>query len=190
MWNPLKYVVEAVEISSVFEVRDEFILSHTVLIFKMQLHLTMTKYHSFLRQLPWVRNRLIWFLKKPKAKETEFWKTQRTRRITASNVYKICHFRDSTIKDNALKGRFNNCPSGVMCKETTAIKHDIKKIQRKHKGFCVENSGLVTNVLWPHLGASPDGIRYCDCCERGVVEVKSLFAKRNHGQYTLKKETR
>ena len=52
MWNPLKYVVEAVEISSVFEVRDEFILSHTVLIFKMQLHLIMTQYHSFLRQLP------------------------------------------------------------------------------------------------------------------------------------------
>lgn len=75
-------------------------------------------------------------------------------------------------------------------KETTAIKHYIKKIQRKHKGFCVENSGLVINVLWPHLGASPDGIRYCDCCERGVVEVKSLFAKRNHGQYTLKNEKR
>lgn len=53
----------------------------------------------------------------------------------------------------------------------------------------MENSGLVINVLWPHLGASPDGIRYCDCCERRVVEAKSLFAKRNHGQYTLK-ETR
>ena len=71
-----------------------------------------------------------------------------------------------------------------------AIKHYIKKIQRKHKGFCVEYSGLVVNVLWPHLGTSPDGIRYCDCCDRRVVEVKSLFAKRNHGQKTLKRETR
>ena len=72
------------------------------------------KISQFFEAITWVRNKLIWFLKKPKAKETEFWKTQRTRRITASNVYKICHFRDSTIKDNTLKGRFNNCPSGVM----------------------------------------------------------------------------
>lgn len=40
-------------------------------------------------------------------------------------------------------------------KETTAIKHYIKKIQRKHKGFCVENSGLVINVYGHTLVPAP-----------------------------------
>ena len=68
----------------------------------------------------------------------------------------------------------------------------------------MENRDLVINVIWPHLGASPVGIGFCDsdCCERRAVEIKSLFAKRNlhshiaaaeyiskvNGQYTLKGE--
>ena len=64
-------------------------------------------------------------------------------------------------------------------KEQAAIDLYIKKCQKKHQGLCVCKSGLVINTSWPHLGASPDGIRYCECYGKRVVEIKSLFSKRN-----------
>ena len=89
-------------------------------------------------------------------------------------------------------------------KEQAAIDLYIRKCQKKHQGLCVSKSGLVINTSWPHLGASPDGIRYCECCGKRVVEIKSLFSKRNlpphiaasdyiikvNGKYQLKTETR
>ena len=89
-------------------------------------------------------------------------------------------------------------------KERAAIELYSKKCQKKHKGLCVNKSGLVVNTSWPHLGASPDGIRCCECCGKRVVEIKSLFSKINlpphiaaseyiikvNGKYKLKTETR
>ena len=67
-----------------------------------------------------------------------------------------------------------------------------------------EKSGLIVNTLWPFLGASPDGIRICACCQKKLIEVKSMYAKRNlpphvaaeenlmlvDGKYEIKKETK
>ena len=39
----------------------------------------------------------------------------------------------------------------------------------KHKRQCVNKSGLVVNTSWPHLGASPDGVRNCECCGKRIV---------------------
>ena len=121
--------------------------------------------------------------------ETQLWSKQRVGRITASNIYKICHLRKATNKDNTLKELLNCCPlpPGKIPvqfqwghdKEQAAIDLYIKKCQKKHQGLCVSKSGLVINTLWPHLGASPDDIRYCECCGKRVVEIKSLFSKRN-----------
>ena len=85
--------------------------------------------------------------------------------------------------------------------EQTAIDLYIRKCQKKHQGLCVSISGLVINTSWPHLGASTDGIRYCECCGKKVVEIKSLFCKSLHiaaseyitkvnGKYQLNTETR
>ena len=125
-----------------------------------------------------------------------------------------CHLRESTNKDNTLKELLNYCPLPAERtpvqfqwghdKEQAAIDLYIKKFHKKHQGLCVKNSGLVVNTSWPHLGASPDGIRYCECCGKRVVEIKSLFSKRNlpphiaaseyitkvNGKYQLKTETR
>ena len=206
--------VKAVELSSIFEIRDEFISSHS-LDFPNATSPDNEAISHFFEAITLSQEQAEIIFEKTKTQgETEFWKTHRTGRLTASNFYKICHLRDSTNKDNTLKELLNYCPLPADKqpqqfqwgheKEKTAIEHYIKKIHKKHKGLCVENSGLVINVLWPHIGASPDGIRYCDCCGRRVVEVKSLFAKRNlpphiaaaeyitkvNGHYTLNTECR
>ena len=63
--------------------------------------------------------------------------------------------------------------------------------------------GLVVDPELSHLGTSPDRMRYCKCCGKVVVEVKSLYSKRSlmpriaaaeylykeNGSYELKKET-
>ena len=37
----------------------------------------------------------------------------------------------------------------------------------------------MVNPLFPHLGASPDGFVCCDCCEKGLVEIKWPFTTRD-----------
>ena len=42
----------------------------------------------------------------------------------------------------------------------------------KHKNLVVSDAGLLISLDRPYIGASPDGIVSCDCCGKGVVDVK------------------
>ena len=48
----------------------------------------------------------------------------------------------------------------------------------QHQNFKLENSGLKIHTSYPHLGASPDGIITCDCCEKEVLEIKCPYSAR------------
>ena len=37
---------------------------------------------------------------------------------------------------------------------------------------------MVVHPCYPHLGASPDGIVICDCCGKGVLEIKCPYSCR------------
>ena len=54
-----------------------------------------------------------------------------------------------------------------------------KKESSKHKGLAIHESGLIIDPQHPYLAATPDRIRNCDCCGKILLEVKSLFSKRN-----------
>ena len=41
-----------------------------------------------------------------------------------------------------------------------------------HSNFAITKTGLDIRANYPHLGASPDGIIGCDCCGKGLVEIK------------------
>ena len=47
-----------------------------------------------------------------------------------------------------------------------------------HDCFVVSNSGLVINPQWPFIGAFPDGIVECNCCGKGVLEIKCPYSHR------------
>jgi len=42
----------------------------------------------------------------------------------------------------------------------------------------MSDSGLVISPHWPFIGASPDGIVECNCCGRGVLEIKCPYSHR------------
>ena len=143
-----------------------------------------------------------------------FWMEQRSGRITGSNFYRICHLRESTNKDSTLKDLLGYCPVPTDKqpiqfewgheKESSAVELYFKKLQKAHKKLCISECGLIVDPEFPHLGSSPDRMRFCHCCGKRVVEVKSLFAKRSlmphiaaadyiymeEGVYKLKRETK
>ena len=46
-------------------------------------------------------------------------------------------------------------------------------------GYLLIVYGHSSGHLWPFIGASPDGIVNCDCCPKGVLEIKSPYCHRN-----------
>ena len=44
-----------------------------------------------------------------------------------------------------------------------------------HINLYITESGLVINPRWPFIGASPDGIVSCGCCETRILEIKCLI---------------
>ena len=42
----------------------------------------------------------------------------------------------------------------------------------RHYGFECKQSGFYINPIWPHLGATPDGLISCSCCGDGLLEIK------------------
>ena len=51
-----------------------------------------------------------------------------------------------------------------------------EEMSRSHESFSCKPSGLVVNPLYPHLGASPDGIISCRCCGTGLLEIKCPYS--------------
>ena len=206
--------VEAVEIFSISNIRDDFVSLHNIQNSAVE-SVDPQLVSQFFEAIAITQEQADMINEKTKGQgENQLWSKQRVGRITASNFYIICHLRETTNKDNTLKELLHYCPlpperTPVQFqwghdKEQAAIDLYIKKCQKKHQGLCVCKSALVINTSWPHLGASPDGIRYCECCGKRVVEIKSLFSKRNlpphiaaseyiikvTGKYQLKTETR
>ena len=48
-------------------------------------------------------------------------------------------------------------------------------IADQHLNLSVADSGLLINQNWPFLGASPDGLVFCDCCGKGLCEIKCPY---------------
>lgn len=74
--------------------------------------------------------------------------------------------------------------------EATAIETLVNKRREVHSNYTVTECGFTVNNNYPHCGVSPDGIAECECCDKGVVEVKCPFTLRDCKMDTyLKKRT-
>ena len=58
-------------------------------------------------------------------------------------------------------------------------RQDYMKEMQSHTNFECTNAGLMVNPLFPHLGASPDGFVHCDCCGKGLLEIKCPFTAKD-----------
>lgn len=48
-----------------------------------------------------------------------------------------------------------------------------------HVNLSVSECGLHINESWPFIGASPDGLVFCECCGKGICEIKCPHKHRN-----------
>lgn len=121
--------------------------------------------------------------------KSSMWMLHRAGRITASNVYKVCHLRESTDPKATVKllMNYNSTDKVGMAaplewghlKEVAAKELYKKKMVAKHEDFTLLDCGLAVSEEHPFLGASPDGMRYCKCCGTKLVEVKAIYSKKN-----------
>ena len=161
--------VGAVEIFFICDIRDNFVSLRNIQVSASE-SVDTQQVSQFFEAISPTQEQADMINKKTKGQgETEFWFKQRVGRLTASNFYKICDLRENTNKDNTLKELLNYCslpPKRTPVqfqwgydKEQAAIDFYTEKLkEKKHKGLCVNKSGLVVNTSGPHLRASPDGI--------------------------------
>ena len=48
----------------------------------------------------------------------------------------------------------------------------IETVELDNLEFQVSSSGLMIHTQFPHMGATPDGVVNCECCGKGVLEIK------------------
>ena len=64
---------------------------------------------------------------------------------------------------------------GVQNECVTRQQHtDLMSVE--HEGFACSLTGLWINPLYPHIRVSPDGVIMCNCCGKGLVEIKCLYS--------------
>lgn len=108
------------------------------------------------------------------------WHRMRIGRITASVFKHVCH---TDLASPSLSLIMSVCHPETIRSRTKATEwgcqHEkiaIKKYQECcrdvhiHHDVCV--SGFFINEINPFLGASPDALVECDCCGKGICEVK------------------
>ena len=59
--------------------------------------------------------------------------------------------------------------------EGNALKTFYLKEDVKHIKFKLEKAGLFLDKNWAYIGASPDGIMYCQCYGKSILEVKCPY---------------
>ena len=114
---------------------------------------------------------------------SKLWYKYRAGRVTASRMKAVCKTNASLPSQSLIKSicypeafRFTTSATKWGCDHERSARDAYQKLQeKKHINFSISMSGFVLNPKWPHLGASPDGFIQCDCCGKGVVEIKCPY---------------
>ena len=123
------------------------------------------------------------------------WMKQRVGRLTASSFHDVFVRRDTTDPEPLIKHIMGYDQSDLSSipaikwgieNETTAREEYIVTMSSSHASFKCDLAGLVINPLYPFLGASPDGFTECDCCGKGLLEIKCPFSGKDLHPSALK----
>ena len=108
---------------------------------------------------------------------SKIWNIHRAGRITASNFHSVIHTRNSVSLLNKLmqyETPSSNLPNLKYGREMDerARENYCALVAPYHSNIAITKTGLHISADYPHLGASPYGIIDCDCCGKGLVEIK------------------
>eukprot|EP00731_Ephydatia_muelleri_P003102 Em0001g3102a len=99
--------------------------------------------------------------------QSVLWFSHRKGRITASKFSAVCHTSISSPSQSLVEGILkeqNSARRGIPAldwgleKEPCAREEYRQEMKKTHVNFKIEQAGLFVNPLYPHLGASPDGL--------------------------------
>ena len=115
------------------------------------------------------------------------WFQQRSGCTTASTLKVTVHSNTSQPSQSLIMSicypesrQFYSKATSWGCKhERTAGDAYVTLKKKDHHNFTVHECGLFIDPSYPHLGASPDGITTCTCCDGvAALEVKCPFSRR------------
>ena len=122
--------------------------------------------------------------------KTNLWFKYRAGRVTASRMKAVCHTDSTNPSQSLVKSicypdafTFTSKQTNWGCKHEKQARERYTASNCNHVNLRVKENGLFINPLWPFIGASPDGIVNCDCCPKGVLEIKCPYC---HSDETIK----
>ena len=114
--------------------------------------------------------------------KSKLWFAMRVGRVTASNLYTVCHTR---LERPALSILGSICTSDHSFTsaatnwgkehESTAREQYTFSQTIVHDNFTCSENGLFLSTDYPMFGATPDGVVSCECCGNGILEIKCPF---------------
>ena len=116
--------------------------------------------------------------------KSHIWFEQRAGRITASRLREAVHtnyLQPSLLLVKSIcypeQRQFTSATCQYGCNhEDLARQMHTQRFSAEHEDFLVIKSGLILDPKFPFLGASPDGLVNCKCCNTGVLEIKCPFS--------------
>ena len=112
------------------------------------------------------------------------WHKHRTGCITASNFFAVARTSIESPSPSLIKELMEmNILSHTKVKslmwgienEQNVREQYLEQMKDEHTELSCTSSGLHVNPRYPHLGATPDRIVKCDCCENGLIEIKCPY---------------
>ena len=116
------------------------------------------------------------------------WREQRNGRLTGSIFHDIYVRKKSTGPEPLIKrvmgyeqSDLSYVPAIKLGVENESVARQLytNVMSTKHDNFACNLTGLWVSPLYPHLGASPDGVTTCGCHGDGLVEIKCPFSARH-----------
>lgn len=122
------------------------------------------------------------------------WFKQRCGRITSSTshivVQKVNEIKNKHVTQESIDKIINKitCIGAMqnlktipsikygLASESEARKAYVQYLTKFHRGVKVDECGLCVDENQVYLGASPDGLVSCECCENGVLEIKCPYS--------------
>eukprot|EP00112_Aurelia_sp_Birch-Aquarium-sp1_P012979 Seg2734.3 transcript_id=Seg2734.3/GoldUCD/mRNA.D3Y31 product="hypothetical protein" protein_id=Seg2734.3/GoldUCD/D3Y31 len=126
----------------------------------------------------------------------EFWKLQRKGFITSTKLKEAFTRQKAVDIDSTKTGhsvakrlletdsmrKYSKLPAQLQYgrdNESEARKEYKKLMTTTHSNSKLQTSGLQVCTKHPYIAASPDNIRSCKCCQKGIVEYKCPYKNRN-----------
>ena len=104
------------------------------------------------------------------------------KRIIAQNLRDENNPKINKIISKFYHSRFTNVAMQYGIEnEKHAINTFFKTFKKTHINAKLQTTGLVLYKLRPFIGASPDGLLSCDCCQNAIIEIKCPYRLKDTG---------